>query len=337
MQRGDERLQHFGAELAGQDADRRRAPRRQCDRRCGRAGVGARSAIVRRVARRVDGGEEPASRAGDIADVAVELTLERPRHSHAVFMHREPVVSFGGRERAIGHHVVLVGGVDDPSAEGHEVHVLPVLDGVDHGARFLARVHAQVGLRVEAGDPQRDDGNGRQLRVLVEDARERVVEPCPVVDTGTDDDLAADLDAVVEEGAQPAQARRSPAVAQHRRPQVGIGRVDRDVEGRQALGHDSFEVGLGEPGQRREVAVEEAQPVVVVLEVEALAHALGQLVDEAELAVVVAGADAVEHGAGDLGAEGNAGRLGDGDLDLDAVPREHAGRRRTRPTTAATR
>ena len=36
VQRGDERLQHLGAELAGQDADRRRAPRRQRDRRCGR-------------------------------------------------------------------------------------------------------------------------------------------------------------------------------------------------------------------------------------------------------------------------------------------------------------
>ena len=52
---------------------------------------------------------------------------------------------------------------------------------------------------------------------------------------------------------------------------------------------------LGEAGERGEVAVQEAQPVVVVLQVQAAAHALGQLVDEAELAVVVARADAVEH------------------------------------------
>ena len=57
---------------------------------------------------------------------------------------------------------------------------------------------------------------------------------------------------------------------------------------------DPLEVGLGESGQRGEVPVEERQPVVVVLQIEALPQAGRQLVDEAELAVVVAGADLVE-------------------------------------------
>ena len=47
--------------------------------------------------------------------------------------------------------------------------------------------------------------------------------------------------------------------------------------------------------KRGEVPVQERQAVVVVLQVQAAAHALGQLVDEAELAVVVARADPVEH------------------------------------------
>ena len=63
--------------------------------------------------------------------------------------------------------------------------------------------------------------------------------------------------------------------------------------------------------KRGEVPVEEREPVVVVLEVQAAPHALGQLVDEAERAVVVAGADAVEDGRGDLDAERLAGRLVD--------------------------
>ena len=79
--------------------------------------------------------------------------------------------------------------------------------------------------------------------------------------------------------------------------------------GPEALGQDPFGIELGESGQRGEVAVEERQPVVVVLEVEAAPHALGQLVDEAEGAVVVAGADAVEDGRGDLDPEGLAVRL----------------------------
>ncbi len=99
------------------------------------------------------------------------------------------------------------------------------------------------------------------------------------------------------------------------------------MQRRQPLGDHSFEVALGEAGQRREVAVQEAQPVVVVLQVQASAHALRELVDEAELAVVVARADPVEQRVRDLGAERDAGRLDDLDVDLDALARRARDRR----------
>ena len=108
------------------------------------------------------------------------------------------------------------------------------------------------------------------------------------------------LDAPVEKDLQPAQAGGALRVAQHVRPQLGVGGVDRHEQRAEALGEDAFGVELGETGEGREVAVEERQPVVVVLEVEAAPHALGQLVDEAERAVVVAGPDPVEDGRGDL-------------------------------------
>ena len=107
----------------------------------------------------------------------------------------------------------------------------------------------------------------------------------------------------VEQDLEPAQAGRPLRVAQHVRPQLGVRRVDGDEQRPEPLGQDPLGVELGEAGQRGEVAVEEGQPVVVVLEVEAAPHALGQLVDEAERAVVVAGADPVEDGRGDLHAE----------------------------------
>ena len=96
-------------------------------------------------------------------------------------------------------------------------------------------------------------------------------------------------------------------------PQLGVGAVDRDEEGPEALGEDALGIQLGESGEGGEVAVQEREPVVVVLEVEAASHPLGQLVDEAEGAVVVAGADAVEDGRGDLDAERLAGLLVDAD------------------------
>ena len=109
------------------------------------------------------------------------------------------------------------------------------------------------------------------------------------------------------------------------------------MQRRQPLGDHPLEVGLGEAGERREVPVQEAQPVVVVLQVQAAAQALRQLVDEAELAVVVARADPVEHGARHLGAERLAGPLGDVDVELEAAAARRRARRRPRRTTAATR
>ena len=64
--------------------------------------------------------------------------------------------------------------------------------------------------------------------------------------------------------------------------------VYRYVERPQSLIHNPGEVEFREPRKGREVAVQEGQPVVVVLEVERLPHPGGKLIDEAELAMVVA-------------------------------------------------
>ena len=110
--------------------------------------------------------------------------------------------------------------------------------------------------------------------------------------------------------------------------QLGIGGVDAHVERAELLGEHPLEVGLGEPRERGEVPVEEGEAVVVVLQVEAAAHPLGQLVDEAEGAVVVTGADAVEHRALEVEPEGRArGLVDDHELLETAAPKLelHAG------------
>ncbi len=81
-------------------------------------------------------------------------------------------------------------------------------------------------------------------------------------------------DVVVEQRTQPAQAHGTARVLQHVAADVGVGGMDADVEWRQTLGDDPFEIGFGEARQRGEVAVQERQPVVVVLEIQAAPHAL---------------------------------------------------------------
>ncbi len=70
--------------------------------------------------------------------------------------------------------------------------------------------------------------------------------------------------------------------------------MDRDIERRESFGDDPLEIQFGEPRERREVAVQEREAIVVVFQVERSPHALRQLMDEAELTVVVAGLDLVE-------------------------------------------
>ena len=108
----------------------------------------------------------------------------------------------------------------------------------------------------------------------------------------------------VEQDPQPAQAGRPRGVAQHVRParSGSVAWMETKSGPSRSVEHP-LEVELGEAGERREVPVEEGEPVVVVLQVQAAAHALGQLVDEAERAVVVAGADPVEDGRGHLDPE----------------------------------
>ncbi len=170
-------------------------------------------------------------------------------------------------------------------------------------AGLLDGVGAHGLLVGEGADPEGHAGHGGELRVAVEHAGQGVLEHGAVVAAGTDHDLAVDLDPPGQQRTQPAQAGGTPPVAQQAGPDVGVGGVDRDEQRAQPLGQDPLEVHLGESGQGGEVAVQERQPVVVVLHRQAAPHALGELVDEAELAVVVARADPVEHGRGDLDAE----------------------------------
>ena len=169
-------------------------------------------------------------------------------------------------------------------------------------------------------DPQRDDTDAGDCGEAVEERQQGLLEYRCVVDTGADDHLGVDLDAIVEEDVEPPETGRPPGVPQETGPNVGVGGVDGDVERAQALGDDPLGVELGEPRQGGEVPVEEGEPVVIVLEVEALPHPLGQLVDETELAVVVAGADSVEHGRVDSSTQRLAFALQDPHPPVDRRP-----------------
>ena len=222
----------------------------------------------------------------------------------------EALVGGGRREGPLGHQVVLVGGEDHPPTEGVEEGLLPLLHEVAHRGG-LGRVWGRMASSWEnVLTPSGHAGHGGQARVAVEHPGQGVLQDGAVVAARAHHDLAVDLDAPVEQGTEPPQAGGPPPVAQQSGPHLGIGGVDGDEQRAEPLGQHPLQVHLGEPGQGGEVAVEERQPVVVVLQRQAAPHPLGQLVDEAELAVVVARPHPVEHGRGHLDPEGLARLLG---------------------------
>ncbi len=103
---------------------------------------------------------------------------------------------------------------------------------------------------------ERHDADGRDTWEAVEHAEHRVVEHVAVVDAGTHHDLPVHLDPRVEQHLEPPQRGGAAAVAQELGTHVGIGCMNADVERAQLLGEHTFEIGLGESRERREVPVE---------------------------------------------------------------------------------
>ena len=139
------------------------------------------------------------------------------------------------------------------------------------------------------------------------------VQRVAVVHAGAEHDLRVRLNSHRRQTAQLFADVGSAAVAQHSPAQLELGRVDRDVQWAEPLLLEPLPVVLAEVGQRDEVAVQEGEPIVVVLQIERAAQSFWQPLEEAEEAGVVADARAVEGVVRELDAE----RLVDRFLELD--------------------
>ena len=218
----------------------------------------------------------PWTSTGVAGELGPHLALELRGHADAVLVLGQVVVGVERRERPSGEQVVLVGRVDQPPAERGDEPLLPRVDDVDDPLAPRPRVCGRIsGSVVWSLTPSGTTPTVASAREAVEHAEQRVVEHVAVVDARAHHDLAVHLDAGVEQRREPAQAGGAAPVAQQPGPQLGIGGVDAHVQRAELLGDDALEVGLGEAGERGEVAVEERQPVVVVLQRQALAACPG--------------------------------------------------------------
>ncbi len=163
----------------------------------------------------IDPSEKPSGNASWGFGLTQELTLKRARHPDAIFMHRELFVDAVVRKRSIRQQVVLVSGMNDSPSERRKVDVLPIMDSVDHVARFGLGMRAHRRLGVEITYAKRNNAQGCQFRVRIEHGRKRFIESGTIVSTGTHDDLTVDLNPVIKQCAKPTKTRSAPPVPEH--------------------------------------------------------------------------------------------------------------------------
>ena len=115
---------------------------------------------------------------------------------------------------------------------------------------------------------------------------QRTTQLIAVVHALADDQLTVHRDAGLRESRQQLERFPGTRIAQHLHAQLRIRGLHRNIEGRNVHFEDALHVLLGQIGHGNVVAHQERQPRVIVLDIQRVAHALGQLVDEAEHAAI---------------------------------------------------
>ena len=218
---------------------------------------------------------------------------EAPHEPHTILEDGEALVSRRPGQRAPGLEIHLVRGPDEAAAQPPQELLLPALDGLRERLRLRVGQRAQPRQALAmAGEPDGHHGRGRHLRMQAREVTDRALEVRAVIPFGHEHDLGVHDDAGLGETLH---ARHELAadrgLTQEAVAEVGLHGVDGDVERREALLLDAPQLGILQIRQRDVVAVEEGEAEIVVLDVEALAHALGKLMDEAEDALVRARGD----------------------------------------------
>ena len=255
---------------------------------------------------------------GDVRQVQVlegpgELVLQVAKHAHAVLDLGEVLVKLQGRDGQPGQEVELVGGVDRAAAPLPAEFLPPALQ-LGHGLQGPRPVEGGEGVQAlpVAGEAHGHTGHAEEPLPQGEELLQSEFQGRTVVEAGAQDDLAVEPDAALCQAVQVAQGVPGEAVAHHLAAELRVHGVHRHVNGRDAHLQNAVDLPVVDIGEGDVVAEQEGEPVVVVLEIEGLPHAFGQLVDKAEHTLVPAGALPV-HEVG-LKFQAQAGVLGLGQV-----------------------
>ena len=189
------------------------------------------------------------------------------------------------RQRQSRPQEQLVGAEEAPGAVAPQI-LLPVLLGNgDDLPRAFAVHRPQLGKALTVlGDAYRHQRAAGKLPVR--QVTQRAAQSVAVVPAGAHHDLAVHDDARLAEAPDVFQRPLRSLVAQQRTVELRLRGVDGHVDGADVQVDDPLCLPLREVGQGGVVAQQEAEPLVVVLDVQGRPHIGRHLIHEAEQAVV---------------------------------------------------
>ena len=111
-----------------------------------------------------------------------------------------------------------------------------------------------------------------QVGVSIKNANHRVFKNRSVINARTYDDLTIHRDVMFKKLSQPTQTHSASRVAQHLTTNRRISGMNTDVQRRESLGNHALKISLGKPCQCRKIAIEKTQAIVIIFEIQTLAH-----------------------------------------------------------------
>ena len=226
----------------------------------------------------------------------VGLIQIRADHADAVVVLRVAVVKVRLGRLDAGVQIELVAHLEGVAAKALEG---TVLEGPDHGNGF-ARQFGLIAVGpakavLVLGKTERHNAQAGDLLMLLAIAQ-GLFQLLAVVHAGAQHDLRVDFDAGCHDGLEHVHAALGVA-AHHAAADIGAHGVDRYVHRTHVAVDDVLHVLVGKVRERDKVALQKAQAIVVVANVERGAAALGQHGHKAEHTGVDTGTHAVKDGA----------------------------------------
>ena len=236
-----------------------------------------------------------------------KLFAEQAHHAHAVF---QLVVVFIELRRWDGPpclEIPLVAGVDDPLAVATLALIAERFQNVDDSSARLGVVgHLRVEVLAVVRHTAGHGGYALHHRGQFQQVGQGAAQLIAVVDAPAEHQLAVDGNAALHQAGQVLKHLAAAPVGQHPDAELGVGGVDRNVDRRDVHLDDAVDLMVLHVRHGDIVAEQKGQALVVILEVKALAHTGGHLVDEAEHAVVGAGVLLVAEVGVEIAAKGAA-------------------------------